>query len=270
MQLVATRARTPSISGRVRRRSCWEPSARPPRTCGRWEARQRIHYDGRAACGGAHRDQRRPGGRVGHVARRRVGRGSGRHRVALRRQRVCPVASGTTSNLNAVFTLAPNDVWIGGDAGTLLHWDGSSISAVALARDGRRDAGPRHPWHRDQRPLAVGGAHQQQLLVLHCLHVALRRHRVVADRDQGGWLRSESRAAHLGAGGGRRVGGNRSRAVGRAGDLLALRRHCLERDRESPASATFMFPIQEGGSFVFGPHDRWIVAAHGTWQRSTQ
>ena len=30
-----------------------------------------------------------------------------------------------------------------------------------------------------------------------------------------------------------------------------------------PASTTFMFPIQEGGSFVFGPHDRWIVARMG-------
>jgi len=31
-----------------------------------------------------------------------------------------------------------------------------------------------------------------------------------------------------------------------------------------------MFPNQDRASFIFGPHDRWLVRADGTWLRNTR
>ena len=33
-------------------------------------------------------------------------------------------------------------------------------------------------------------------------------------------------------------------------------------------SRIFMFPNQDRASFIFGPHDRWLVGADGTWLRT--
>ena len=41
-----------------------------------------------------------------------------------------PMASGTTEHLNEVWGASADDVWIAGDGGTLLHWDGTASSAV--------------------------------------------------------------------------------------------------------------------------------------------
>jgi photosystem II stability/assembly factor-like uncharacterized protein len=43
-----------------------------------------------------------------------------------------PLALPTTSNLNAVFALAANDVWVAGDNGVILHYDGNDWTPPSI------------------------------------------------------------------------------------------------------------------------------------------
>ncbi len=56
-------------------------------------------------------------------------RGNG---AALRRNRADAGTDGVASDLLAVFAVAPDDVWLGGDGGTLLHWDGATMTPLVL------------------------------------------------------------------------------------------------------------------------------------------
>ncbi len=171
-----------------------------------------------------------------------------------------PVASGTSVNLTAVFTARPNDVWIGGDANTLLHWDGSSMSKVALpgaATDGTifdiHGIGPDDIWLTSGNG-SVGpfmahfdGTSWSSTLVG---GPTLRRVWALAPNDV--W----ATAGVIGSGGllglAHFDGTSWTLLTGHASDV-----------------PTYVFPNEDGGSFVFGPHDRWIVGRMGLWQRST-
>ncbi len=171
-----------------------------------------------------------------------------------------PVASSTNVALRAVFTARPNDVWIGGDASTLLHWDGSALSPVALPgvpTDATiydiHGIAPNDIWlvcgddssgaimvHYDGTtwsPTVVGGSQMMRVWILATNDVWT----VSAYTSSGGVVHY----AHF---------------DGTTWDFPA---------GEPFVPGPFVLPNRAGGSFVFGPHDRWIVGNGGLWQRST-
>lgn len=46
------------------------------------------------------------------------------------------LASGTTSHLRAIWGSSPTDLWVGGDAGTLLRWDGEAFTRYPIPTRG--------------------------------------------------------------------------------------------------------------------------------------
>jgi hypothetical protein len=184
-----------------------------------------------------------------------------------------PVASQTGVDLNAVFTARPGDAWIGGDAGTLLHWDGASLSPVSLP-----GAGPALSI-RDLHGLAAndiwlsGSAapgdssgtvpafvshfdgttwSPVQLLTGNPELATAPVVRIWELGPDDVWGATDRFAPD-----GRSIGFWHFDGTEWTGSFML----------GSPA--TFMFPNAYGGSFVFGPRDRWQVGRSGLWQRST-
>lgn len=181
-----------------------------------------------------------------------------------------PVASGTGAALHAVFTAAPNDVWIGGQ-GTLLHWDGTSMSPVAVpglpADMPIRDL---HGLAADDIWLSGGGVNA----------AGTSTTGFVSHYDGTAWSPVQVLTSEIGS----------SDAVLRIwalspADVWALTDRSLSGGRTiyhhfdgtawtsvlAVSPPTFVFPGgSSGGSFVFGEHDRWRATFSGTWQRNTQ
>jgi hypothetical protein len=182
------------------------------------------------------------------------------------------IASGTTADLNAVFTIRPGDAWIGGNGATLLHWDGTSHTMSPVVVPGVDPSWPILDIHgvaADDIWLSGGVFADDQTL----------RRGFVSHFDGTSWSPAEVLTLSDAV---------VSEPIERvwalaANDVWALTRPIRggvigywhfdgtawtgTRDRETPE--TFMFPQMSRASFVFGPHDRWIVGGFGRWQRST-
>ena len=171
-----------------------------------------------------------------------------------------PIATGTSADLLAVFTARPNDAWIAGEGATLLHWDGRTVSPVnlpGLAADSPiadiHGLAPDDIWlvaGDFESPLAFAHFDGSAWSVTPYAGAPLRRIWMLAHDDV--WANS----GVVGSGG-----------VVNFGHFDGTSWTVQVRIRTSP---TFVFPNLDRGSFVFGPHDRWIVGSNGLWQRSTQ
>ena len=173
-----------------------------------------------------------------------------------------------------MFAAGPDDVWIGGDAGTLLHWDGTSIAAVAL---------PRAPTRRmpvldicTASPPTTSG----------CRGATVGSDVIVATGftshfDGTAWSPVEVLTFAAGSAPTpcRASGRWRRTTSGRLTDRelsggVPLLWHFdgtawSELHGSAAGSDVHVSRIGAGGSFVFGPHDRWAVGARGPWQRNT-
>ena len=58
-------------------------------------------------------------------------RGRAGHRAQWDGRALTTLGTGTTKDLTAITGTSPNDVWAGGSAGTLLHFDGATWSVSA-------------------------------------------------------------------------------------------------------------------------------------------
>jgi hypothetical protein len=173
------------------------------------------------------------------------------------------IASGTSAELTAVFTAAPNDVWIAGGA-TLLHWDGTSmmpvpvpgISATATILD-LHGIAANDIW-------LSGGGDAGSAFVSHY--------------DGTAWSAVEALPSTVGAPG----PAARVWALA-ADDVWAVADRVLSGGvgiywhfdgttwtEMLTEQGPFVFPNRDLGSFVFGEHDRWRVDVMGTWQRNTR
>jgi hypothetical protein len=173
------------------------------------------------------------------------------------------VGSGTSVNLNAVFTARPNDVWIGGDAGTLLHWDGSAMSPASLPAGNApindiHGLGPDDIW-------LVGGdfTSSVQTFAAHFDGTAWTLTVIGGSPLKRVWMLATNDVwATAGVvGSGESVGYAHFDGTSWAGPLP---------NGVNGQTRLYFFPNLDGGSFVFGPHDRWIVGGVGHWQRNTQ
>ena len=182
------------------------------------------------------------------------------------------VSTGITADLLAVFTATPGDVWIGGDS-TLAHLQGGTsgtfapVAVPGLAApfgvDDLHGLGAGDIW--------LAGGHDAS---------GIGPAGFVAHFDGTAWSAADVLTATAG-------GDNITRvwALG-PNDVWALT-HPLFGDivgfwhfdgttwtdvSAASSPATFMFPDPAVTleSFVFGPHDRWIVGTFGAWERNTQ
>jgi hypothetical protein len=186
-----------------------------------------------------------------------------------------PIASGTIADLRAVFTARPNDVWIGGDDATLLHWNGSSMTPVALPGIDPGDT------IRDLHGLA-----SDDLWLCGGEFVPPGPAGFVSHFDGTSW----SPVDHL-----KFLSGSFEQQLARIWEIapddvwvsagqLDLRGGGPDAYQhfdghawtEMLLAAAFplpdppiVFPNRDRPSFVFGPHDRWLVDAFGIWQRNT-
>ena len=174
------------------------------------------------------------------------------------------VASGTSTDLSAVFTAAPNDVWIAGGA-MLWHWTGTlltpvavpGISATASIRD-LHGVAANDIWLSGGD--SVGGA------------------AFVSHYDGTAWSTVEVLPTSVGApGSAARVWALAADDVWAVAERVLLRGVGIYWHFDGAAwtevltdQGPYVFPNRSGGSFVFGEHDRWRVAEMGTWQRSTR
>jgi hypothetical protein len=180
-----------------------------------------------------------------------------------------PIVSGTSTNLNAVFAVRPDDVWIGGDAGTLLHWDGTSVSAVVLpGADAESPIRDIHGLGSDDIWLSGGRISSDFTFV-----TAFTSH-----FNGTAWSSIETRTSSFGTDAVPRIWELAPNDVWAATDRtlsggIPIYWHfdgtAWSEVVARPSAATFMLPNQDGGSFVFGANDRWIVGAMGLWQRNT-
>ena len=179
------------------------------------------------------------------------------------------VDSGTTADLNAVFMARPNDVWIGGAAGALLHWDGSSMATVPLAGASAITAildihglGADDIWLSGRNSTSYttapfvahfDGASWSPVEPLdnssYGSDASPSRIWELAPDDV--WIATESRFPF-------------TTSVYRHFDGASWTLMFLEDD----GPQTFMFPRGATGSFIFGPHDRWLVDERGTWMHN--
>ena len=190
-------------------------------------------------------------------------------------QAFTPIASGTTVDLKAVFTARPNDVWIGGDAGTLLHWDGATLSTVPLTGVvgaasilDIHGIGADDVWLSGEAITSPGGYAMLQPFVAHFDGMSWSPADLLDTSEFGGtaspkriwalaandvWIATDQRHQYF-ASVYRHFDGTAWSFV-QAGD---------------GEGQTFMFPRGASPSFVFGPHDRWLVDLWGTWMRNTR
>jgi len=190
-------------------------------------------------------------------------------------QSFTPLPSGTTVDLKAVFTARADDVWIGGDGGTLLHWNGGAMSAVAVAGVDPMTAildihglGASDVWFAGGGNVATGPFTTTPVSF-------------VSHFDGTSWSPAEQLEFLFGEGFVPEriwelapddvwIANDFSHAYGINGywhfDGVAWTGEELHEDDPR----IFMFPNQNRASFVFGPHDRWIVNAHGSWLRNTR
>ena len=82
------------------------------------------------------RRSRRTGGapdrRLGQRAERRLGSWRTGHDHPLERYLLVRRSQRTSVALSGVWARMPNDAWIGGAQGTILHWNGSAWSLVPV------------------------------------------------------------------------------------------------------------------------------------------
>ena len=182
-----------------------------------------------------------------------------------------PVASGTTAALWAVFTAAPDDVWIGGSNATLLHWDGSTMTPVSVPGIGPNDAsldlhglGTGDVWLSGGSALGFvahydGAAWSPaEVLTFAGYGVSQPLARVWALAPDDVWVSAGSLALR---------GGGPDAYMhfdGTAWTELLLDLTSLPQP-EPP----FVFPNRDRPGFVFGPHDLWRADFFGIWQRNT-
>jgi hypothetical protein len=188
-----------------------------------------------------------------------------------------PVASGTTVDLRAVFTARPNDVWIGGDSATLLHWDGSNMTPVALAGIDPGDT------IRDLHGVAAN-----DVWLCGGEFIGPGPNGFVSHFDGAGWspalpltfpvsgLVVSQPLARIWELAPNDVWVSAGQLNLRGGGPDAYQHFDGQSWSEMLLASTFplpdppfMFPNRDRPSFVFGPHDRWLVDVFGIWQRNT-
>jgi hypothetical protein len=190
-------------------------------------------------------------------------------------QSFTPITSGTTVDLRAVFTARLDDVWIGGDGATLLHWNGSDMSAVSVTgvepTTAIRDIhglGADDVWLTGGGPVFDGMGYT-------------RTQKFVSHFDGTAWSPIEELVFFTdGPYPGERIwelapndvwiANAFSHAYGFHGywhfDGATWAGEAIHEDDPR----LFMFPNHSGASFIFGPHDRWLVDVNGTCQRNTR
>ncbi len=187
-------------------------------------------------------------------------------------QSLASLQAGTAVDLESVFTASFDDVWIGGHTSTLLHFDGGIFQPQPLpdltapyAVYDIHGLGPDDVWLSGGDDRFPGNSSSS--FVAHFDGTALST-TIVDNGSNYQILRVWELAPD---------------------DVWAMTHVLLSNlvgyyhfdgtswsDASGPSSpTTFMFPdpqdYDEGGySFVFGPHDRWIVGPFGAWQRNTQ
>jgi hypothetical protein len=181
------------------------------------------------------------------------------------------VATGTTANLLAVFTGARGDVWMGGQASTLLHVQGGAVTPVALGQTSGsalaildiHGLSASDVWLSGAGDSSTGffqppgftahfdGTSWSPVELQPTSGFAFHRIWEVAPNDV--WVLTQPVFRDI-------------------VDYWHFDGTSWTNLEMPPSAATFMFP-EPGvalGSFVFGPHDRWIVGLLGTWERNTQ
>jgi hypothetical protein len=183
-----------------------------------------------------------------------------------------PVVTGTTANLLSVFTAARGDVWMGGSGSTLLRMQAGAITPVALS--GLTDVAavldlhgvaPDDVWLSGGADPGVGSSGQPGF---------------VAHFDGTAWSAVDPLTLNNGGFPVRRVWALAPNNVWAFTqplfrDLVGYWHFdgtaWTEMDMpDSPTTFMFPRPADAFGSFVFGPHDRWVVGALGAWMHSTQ
>jgi hypothetical protein len=176
------------------------------------------------------------------------------------------IASGTSTDLGAVFTAAPNDIWIAGGA-VLWHLNGTSMTPVpvpgvspsATIRD-LHGVAANDVW------AAGGDTTSGAAFVSHYDGTAWSPAEVLTAP-----FASPGPIARIWALAADDVWALSDRTLSGGVHILyhfdgAAWTGMLFDDEPLP----FVFPNGDGGSFVFGEHDRWRVDVMGTWQRNTR
>jgi len=183
-----------------------------------------------------------------------------------------PVGTGTTADLFAVFTVAPGDVWMGGGAATLIHVHNGATEPATLtgltgaatildlhglaANDLWLSGGPSQTGASPAEPGFVAhfdGTTWAPVVPVSENSGGFPVHRIWELAPNDVWALTQPLFRNL-------VG--YFHFDGTTWTSLA----------QPDSAQTFMFPLPGAAlnSFVFGPHDRWIVGTLGTWERSTQ
>ncbi len=188
-------------------------------------------------------------------------------------QSFTPIASGTAVDLKAVFTARPDDVWIGGEGGTLLHWNGSAMSPVAVAGVDPMTAildihglGASDIWFTgggfvDSLPYPrtvtfvshFDGTSWSPAALIDFLFGEYLGERIWALAPDDVWIANDF-----------------SHAYGFNGYWFFDGVTWTGEELHEDDPRIFMFPNQNGPSFIFGEHDRWLVDRNGTWLRNTR
>ena len=175
-----------------------------------------------------------------------------------------------------MFTARPDDVWIGGDGPTLLHWDGTSMTPVTLAgADPGTAVLDLHGIAAGDVWLSGGG------------FVGTVQQGYVAHFDGAAWSPVERltfsimslsppllRVWQLAADDVWVSAGQLSLRGGGPDaymhfDGTSWTELLQDPTTQPPPEPPFMFPNRDRPSFVFGPHDRWRADFFGIWQRNS-
>ncbi len=220
------------------------------------------------------------------------------------------VGSGVTVDLTDVWGTGPNDVWIVGDAGTALHFDGTAMTKVPTGATGNLlavfTAARDDVWMGGQgstlvhfngttvTPVGIGLAAGPTFAILDLHGLSATDVWMSGGVDSGtNFFQPPGFTAHFDGSSWSPVefqptSGFPFHRIWELGpnDVWVLAQPVFRDivdywhfdgtswtdEAMPPSAATFMFPEPGAAldSFVFGPHDRWIVGLLGTWERNTQ